>query len=129
MQLGALPNMLRTVIGVMPKDFVFMDPSILFWTPQGFAPAQMFDGMRYSNFGDLYNIARLRKDATIAQAKAQIDALNAANMDRFPQWKPVLAAAGFYTRVEPLQDMMVRSAKPVLYSLWAGHFWFCWWAR
>jgi hypothetical protein len=59
-------------------------------------------------------IARLKPGASVQQAQAQIDALNAANLERFPQLKDVLTNAGFHTVVVRLQDQMVEDIKPVL---------------
>ena len=57
-------------------------------------------------------------DATIEQVQAQIDALNAANFERFPQFG--LAELGMYTAVTPLQDALTRSVRGILYLLWGG---------
>jgi hypothetical protein len=49
-----------------------------------------------------------------------VDAINAANLDRFPSFKQVLINAGFHTVVVPLQDDLVRDVKGTLYLLWGG---------
>jgi hypothetical protein len=41
----------------------------------------------------------------------QIDAINTANLERFPQYKQLLINAGFHTIVERLQDNGVRDVK------------------
>src|SRR5581483_12436338 len=73
---------------------------------------------RHSN--NWRNIGRLKPGATIQVAQAQIDALNAANLDRFPQYKQLLINARFYTSVQRLQDDLVRDIRPTLYLLWGG---------
>jgi putative ABC transport system permease protein len=108
----------HTVIGVMPPGFRPTDEEKAMWTPMTFTVKQKSDDERHSN-NTMY-IARLKPGATVQQAQAQIDALNAANLERFPQLKDVLINAGFHTLVIPLQDQMVEDIKPVLYLLWGG---------
>jgi hypothetical protein len=105
-----------TIIGVMPRGFLFVDPEVRFWVPLALTPQQKQG--RHSN--NWYNIGRLKLRATVAQAQAQVDALNAANLDRFPQWKEVLKRVGFYTKVEPLKDYLIRDIRGTLYLLWGG---------
>jgi predicted permease len=105
-----------TVVGVMPQNFVFVDPEVRMWVPAAFTDDQKT--VHHNN--DWYNIGRLRQGATIQQVQAQIDALNASNLERFPQFKDLLVNAGFYTSVEPLQEMVVRDVRSVLRLLWAG---------
>ena len=107
-----------TVVGVMPQGFVFINPRVLLWRPLAFTDKQKADSSRHSN--NWQNIGRLNDGATIAQAQAQIDALNRENLDRFPQYKQLLINAGFYTKVEGLQDSLVKDIKPVLYLMWGG---------
>jgi predicted permease len=105
-----------TVVGVMPPGFTFLNESVMLWRPLAFTPERK--EQRHSN--NWRNIARLKPDATVAQAQAQIDALNRANLDRFPQYKQLLINARFYTSVERLQDDVVRSVRPTLYLMWGG---------
>ena len=56
----------------------------------------------------------------IEQAQAQIDVLNAANLERFPETKEILQSAGFHSIVTRLQDHLVRDARSTLYFLWGG---------
>jgi putative ABC transport system permease protein len=105
-----------TIVGVMPRDFVFIDPEVRLWVPAAFTAEEKT--VHHSN--NWYDIGRLRPAATIGQVKAQIDALNAANLDKFPQMKSILVNAGFYTAVEPLEDMVVKDVKGPLHLLWAG---------
>jgi predicted permease len=107
-----------TVVGVMPRDFTFVDPKIRYWIPLAFTAEDKSDERRHSN--NYYNIGRLKPGATVRQAQMQVDALNAANLERFPNWKPLLINAGFHTTVEPLQNVLVRDVRPTLYLLWGG---------
>src|SRR5262249_3965478 len=40
---------LSTVIGVLPQDFVFLDPDVKVWTPVAFSPQERSDENRHSN--------------------------------------------------------------------------------
>lgn len=106
------------VVGVMPPGFQFADPDARFWIPLAFTDQQRSDDSRHSN--NWTNVGRLTPDATIAQAQAEVDAINAANLDRFPQWREIVVNAGFHTRVERLQDVLVRDVRDTLYLLWGG---------
>jgi predicted permease len=107
-----------TVIGVMPRDFVFVDPEVRFWVPLAFTAGQKSENSRLNI--DWTNIGRLKPGATIQQVRDQVDALNAANLERFPQFKDILVNAGFYSRVERLQDALVRTIRSTLYLLWGA---------
>jgi predicted permease len=107
-----------TVVGVMPEDFLFVDPEVVVWTPVAFTDEQKSDDARHSN--NWTNVGRLMPGATIEVAQAQVDALNAANLERFPAFKELLINAGFRTAVEPLQDRLVRDVSSTLYLLWGG---------
>ena len=107
-----------TIVGVMPQSFEFADPEARFWIPLAFTAEEKSDDRRHSN--NWYNVGRLKPGATLEQAQAQVDAINAANLERFPQFKELLINAGFHTRVELLQDVLVRSVARTLYLLWGG---------
>jgi predicted permease len=107
-----------TVVGVMPRGFEFWDADARYWVPLAFTAQQKSDDARHGN--SWLNVGRLKPGATIEQAQQQVNALNAANLERFPVYKQLLINAGFNTRVERLQDVMVRSVRPTLYLLWGG---------
>ncbi|MGE5246554.1 MAG: ABC transporter permease [Betaproteobacteria bacterium] len=107
-----------TVVGVMPQGFTFLNPNIMLWRALAFTDQQKSDASRHSN--NWQEIARLKPGSTIAQAQAEIDALNARNLDRFPQYKQLLINAGFHTIVADLQGDLVRDVKPTLYLMWGG---------
>jgi predicted permease len=108
----------HAIVGVMPKEFVFFDVDAVLWTPLAFTPEQKSDDSRHSN--NWRNIGRLKPGATLQQAQAQVDAINAANLDRFPQYRTLLLNAGFHTVVVGLKDYLVRDIRPVLYLMWGG---------
>lgn len=107
-----------SVVGVMPAGFEALDPGVMLWRPLAFTPQQKSDEQRHSN--NFWNVGRLKPGATLEQAQAQVDALNAANLERFAQYKELLLNAGFRTAVVPLQEHLVRHVKPTLLLLWGG---------
>ncbi len=107
-----------TVVGVMPRSFRFVDEDITLWKPLALTDEQKSDNSRHSN--NFINLGRLKPGATLEQAQAQVNALNAANLDRFPQFRTILTNAGFETIVHGYQDYLVRDVKPMLYLMWGG---------
>jgi len=105
-----------TIVGVMPRGFLFVDPAVRFWIPLAFT-AEQKQGRHGNNW---FNIGRLKPGATLAQAQSQVDALNAANLERFPKWKEILINAGFHTQAWPLKDLLVKDVRGTLYLLWGG---------
>jgi predicted permease len=106
------------IIGVMPRGWNFIDPDIVLWTPAAFPPAMRSDDQRHSN--NWQQIGRLKAGATIQQAQAQLDAINAQNLERLPELKQILINAGFVTRVRDFQSDLVASTERTLYLLWGG---------
>jgi predicted permease len=106
------------VVGVMPKGFYFLNPTVMLWRPLAFTAQQKSDEQRHSN--NFQNIARLKPGASIQVAQQQIDAINARNLEKFPALKPLLINAGFHTTVDPLQETLVREIKATLYLMWGG---------
>jgi predicted permease len=100
----------------MPADFRFVDPDVRLWVPAAFSAEQKT--ARHSN--NFHHIGRLAPGASLQQVQSQVDALNRANLERFPEWREVLINAGFHTAAEPLQEMLVGEVRKMLYLLWAG---------
>ncbi|MCG6928566.1 MAG: ABC transporter permease [Acidobacteria bacterium] len=107
-----------TVVGVMSRSIEPLDPGVQAWRPLAFTPEDRADDRRHSN--SWWNLGRLRPGSTLDQVQAQVDALNAANMERFPHFREILENAGFHTRVAGYQDHLVRHVRPTLYLLWGG---------
>jgi predicted permease len=106
----------HTVVGVMPAHFTLIESNIQAWIPLAFTDQQKTQ--RYSN--NWAYLGRLRPGATLAEAQTQLDALNAANLERYPDTKLVLAGVGFHSVAVRLQDDLVREVRPTLYLLWGG---------
>lgn len=113
LRVGGVPY---TIVGIMPRGFNFIRPEVRFWTPLAFTAEQK----KTHHNNNWRNIARLAPGATIAQAQAQVDALNAENLERFPEFKELLINAGFHTQVQPLLHTLVKDVEGVLYLLWGG---------
>jgi len=107
-----------TIVGVMPADFQFLWADVSLWTPLAFTPEDKSDDNRHNNSYQM--IGRLKPGASVEQAQQQLDAINKANDARFPQFRQILADAGFHTEAVRLQDDLVREIRPVLYLLWGG---------
>lgn len=113
-----LSGTLTTVAGVLPRDFTFLWNDIDVFLPTSFSAAEKSDDSRHSNNWGM--VGRLAPGETVARVQQQVDALNAANDERFPQFKQLLHDAGFHTVAVPLQQDLVRDLRPVLYLLWGG---------
>ncbi len=107
-----------TVVGIAPAGFVFLWPDVDLFMPAAFAPEDRAFDRRHSNNWQM--VGRLAAGSTLADVQAQIDALNAANDDRFPELRQILKDAGFHSVAVNLQDDLVREVRPVLHLLWGG---------
>ncbi len=105
-----------TVVGIMPPGFVFMDPDTRVWVPLAFT-AEMKKQHHNNNW---QHIGRLKPGTSIEQVKTQVAAVNRANDEKYPEMREILHSAGYFTKVEPLQRMLVEDIESSLYFLWAG---------
>lgn len=107
----------QTIIGVMPADFSFGSsrPQILF--PLCFSDDDKKPESRHSN--NMAMVARLKPGASVAQAQAQVDALNLHTLAGDPYAKLVVDA-GFSTTVADLHSDFVAEVRPGLLMLQAG---------
>ena len=106
------------IVGVMPAGFVFEDESVQLWTPLAFTEEQRADTARHSNSWQM--LGRLHPGISLAQARARLDQLAAAELDRFPEFRQVLVDAGYRPVAVPLQEALVRDIRGTLYLLWGG---------
>ena len=107
-----------TVVGVLPKDFVFMSPDVRLFTPMAFKPEDKAENQRYSQSQD--SIGRLAPNASIAQLQARLDALNAVYIERAGSLKHDIENAKYNSRVVSLQADVVRNVRSALTLLWGG---------
>jgi predicted permease len=69
-----------TILGVMPRDFVFRNRDIDFWAPINFSPADLVEhGSHYLNV-----VARLKSGVTVAQAREEMNAIAKRLQVQFP---------------------------------------------
>ncbi len=106
------------IVGVLPADFRFLDPEMAIVRAVAFTPADRADDQRHSN--SWQQLGRLQPGASVEQVQAQLDALNAANLERFPHLRQVLMDAGFGTRAVAFQDFIVGDTRRTLILLFAG---------
>ena len=108
LQLNGRPH---TVIGVMPRGFMFPDRRTEFWSVLKLPPEAFEDrGDTY-----LFTVARLRDGATIEQADAELDTV-AADLERqFPQDNERLAV-----RTDTLRGFQTPPAQRTLLAGMAG---------
>ena len=109
----------RTVIGVLPPGFHFLSSEAQVFLPLASRPEDRAPSQRHSGGNVIQMIARLRPDATLAQAQSELDAQNAALEVDDPQAK-MIADAGFRSLVVPLRADYVASVRPTLLLLEAA---------
>ncbi len=108
----------RTIVGILPDDFLFLSSDTRLLIPAAFTEEQKSDDSRHSNSWEM--VGRLAPGATREQAQSQIDALNAANLEKFPEAREIVINAGFHTTVLPLSEDIVRDLAGTLHLLWGG---------
>jgi len=104
----------REIIGVLPRDFRFMDrsPEILF--PARFDPAEVFMGQFSFN-----GIARMNPGVTQAQVEAEVDRLARVAVERYPGpvTQSVFDQARIAPNLRPLKDDLVGGVRSILWVL------------
>lgn len=106
------------IIGVLPPGFVFLNPEIQLFRPAAFTARETSDESRHSN--NWQQFGRLKPGATLQQAQSQLDAINAANFERFPAWQEILTNARFGSDVVDFQTNLVGQRRSTLTMLWGG---------
>src|SRR5437764_144949 len=114
-------TMPRKIVGVLPPDFRFLSSQARLFLPIRSRLQERTQQQRHSGGGGTHMIARLKPNATIAEAQAQIDVHNAAVEQDNPEAK-AMAEAGFRSPVYPLHADHVRSIRPTLWLMQAGVF-------
>jgi predicted permease len=107
----------KMVIGVMPRGFRFGNSKAQLWEPMAFSDDDKKPDRRHGN--NMSMMARLRPNATVAEAQAQVDALNKSALAGDPYAK-LVTDAGFHTTVADFHSDYVAQAKPMLLLLQAG---------
>ena len=104
----------RTIVGVMPPEFAFPSPAAQVWTPAGIHLADRIGLWSTSR----RTIARLRPQATHAQAEAELRALVPPMRALFPWNMP--ADYGQDVSLVPLKHALVADVRPMLTMLSAA---------
>jgi predicted permease len=106
------------IIGVMAQGFRFIDPEIQLYRPAAFSAREKSDESRHSN--SWQQVGRLAPGATLQQAQSQVDAINAANLERFPALRQILINAKFGTHAVDFQENLIAHTRGTLTLLWGG---------
>ena len=113
-----LNDQVYDVVGVLPDTFFFLNPEIRVFVPLAFGPEDFAEERRHSQNHEL--LMRLAPGVTLERAKAHIDAQNAAVIERAGPLKDILVRAGYTTRLQLLEDDLVRHVRAALQMLWGG---------
>jgi putative ABC transport system permease protein len=100
-----------SVIGVMPRDFVFRDHERDFWIPMHFTPAD--EATRGSHY--LSVVARLKPDATLDRAREEMTAIAKRLEQQFPNVNYRLGAV-----VIPIKEDLLGKTRVALFVLMAA---------
>jgi predicted permease len=106
-----------TIVGVLQPGFRYLSSDARLWMPMSFSDEDQKDYLRHSC--GLEMVARLRPGSSLAQAQAQLDALN----ERTLKVDPVAAmvrSVGFHSSVRDLHAYHVASLRPALVLLQTG---------
>jgi putative ABC transport system permease protein len=113
-----LNDELYEVVGVLPREFHFLNPEVRVFVPIPFGPEDRAEDRRHSQNHE--QIARLAPGVSLEQAQARVDALNAQIVERAGPLKAALINAGYTTRMARLEDDVVRDVRAALVLLWGG---------
>jgi putative ABC transport system permease protein len=97
-----------TVVGVMPASFRYPSPAVELWIAKQARPELL--KIREARF--YFGVGRLKPGVTVAQAKADLDAVIGRLGERYPK-----SDAGWSAAVEPLIDQVVGSTRSALWLL------------
>lgn len=103
-----------TVIGVMPPEFRFLSERPAYYRPASHSPEDRLPVRRHANGWSM--IARLAPAATLADAQAQIDALDRQQTAD----DSIIKGVGYRSTVRLLHADYVRSARAALLLLQGG---------
>ena len=112
-----MDGMNRRIVGVLPPDFRFLSFKAPVYTPLSSDEGEHSVDARHS-IGKIM-VARMADGKTLAEARAQTDALDAQLAPLFGDAK-IIADSGCHTIVAPLQADFVAKTRPMLLSLQGG---------
>src|SRR3989441_6911520 len=106
-----------TIVGLLPPGFRYLSSRAELFFPLASAADERGIQRRHSN--NLQIVARLKPGATLAEAQAQIDALNTRQVAEDP-YSELVKGAGYRTGVFPLHADHVQQIRPTLLFLQGG---------
>ncbi len=120
-QLGADPNVVGRavrlgaaplhVLGVMPASFRFPDRGVDLWLPVRMS--SQLDAVRIATW--YTGVGRLKRGATLEQARANLAAVQSQLADQFPQTDRSISVA-----MAPLKDVTIAGARESLWLLFSA---------
>ena len=99
-----------TVIGVLPSSFDYPDTRVQLWLPVAQVTSELDQSSRGSH--RFYVTARLKPGVTVAQASAELDAIEQRLHKQFPD-----ELVGKHARAIPLTETLVHDVRTTLYVL------------
>jgi putative ABC transport system permease protein len=102
----------RTIVGVMPPGFYFLDNEVDAWAPIAQNAAQF---TRENSGRFLRSVARLKAGVTIPQAQAEMSAIASQLAQQYPEYNK-----GWDVNVMPIHEQIVRDIRPILLVLSAA---------
>jgi putative ABC transport system permease protein len=102
----------RTIVGVMPPGFHFLDNQVKAWMPLALDPARNY---RETSGRYLRSLARLRPGASVQQAQTELAGIAKQLEQAFPAKN-----TGWGVNVIPLHEQVVGEIRPVLIVLLAA---------
>jgi putative ABC transport system permease protein len=109
-----LSDVSYTVVGVLPSGFSILGRDAEMFTPIGLNGGQSM-WMDRGNHVGIRVIARLKRDASVEQARADMQAIAARLQMQYP-----VTNSGVGVLIEPFQETLVKDARPTLQLLLAA---------
>jgi putative ABC transport system permease protein len=112
-----------SVVGVMPLDFQSLTIVSRIETPFIWVPLALTEEQKTGRHGGApgrwVNVGRLKPGATLAQAQAQLQSIDRAVFEQFPEaeWMRV---SGFRSTVSPYLHLIVGDVDDTLHVLWGS---------
>ncbi|HUF27432.1 MAG TPA: ABC transporter permease [Gemmatimonadaceae bacterium] len=106
------------IVGIMPRDFRFATHEARIWLPIVISPDMLEVQRRHSN--QFQMLGRLAPGSSLAQLRTQLDELSRRNDERYPQFRELLAQAGYRAVASGYRDDLTREVRGTLLLLQAG---------
>jgi len=100
-----------SIVGVMPKDFVFFRRPVVIWTPLAWPPK---DNMNTRNNHFLWVVGRLKPGVTEAQASSDLNVIADRIAKQFPENQ------GLSVRLQDIRDNLVGKVRAGLLALFGA---------